>query len=97
MVGASDEATSYGGRAWRYLRRDFRGVAVGVNRRSGAVTSGPRATSLSELDVVPDVAVLAIPSGAVPDVLREAGELGVRAAVVLAAFAGSGESFGHRG
>jgi acyl-CoA synthetase (NDP forming) len=84
VVGASDDGASYGGRVWRFLRRDFGGLALAVNRRSGAVKDAPCVASLTDLDVVPDVVVLATPSRVVAGLLREASDFGVRAVVVLA-------------
>jgi len=90
VVGANDDLTTYGGRIWRYLRRDFPGPAYAVNRRAGAVRAGQCVASLKELGEAPDAIVLATPGGVVPALLCEAGQLGVRAAVVLAR-----ESLGH--
>lgn len=84
VVGASEDSESYGARVWRYLRRDFQGTALAVNRRPGAVTSTTSYQSLNDIPQTPDVVVLATPSSVLTEVLREAGVIGVRAAIVLA-------------
>lgn len=83
VIGANEDEATYGGRAWRFLRRDFGGTAMAVNRRPGAVRDGIFARTLAGLPSVPEVVVVATPGHTVLGLLQEAGRLGVRAAVVL--------------
>jgi acetate---CoA ligase (ADP-forming) len=83
VVGANDDPATYGGRVWQFLRRDFRGPSMAVNRRPGAVGDATLAPSLRELPMVPEAIVIATPANAVFEVLEEASEIGVGAAVVL--------------
>jgi acetate---CoA ligase (ADP-forming) len=83
VVGARDDTSSYGGRAWTYLTRTFRGTATAVNARTGAVRSRPCVATLAEVDPPPEAVVLATPAGSVIGLLEQAGAMGTNAAVIF--------------
>lgn len=56
-----------------------------MNQRGGEVQGRPSHAHVSEIGRPIDLAVIAVPAIAVPDVLRDCGVAGVKAAVVLAA------------
>ncbi|MHB1594711.1 MAG: CoA-binding protein, partial [Streptosporangiaceae bacterium] len=83
LVGASDRAGTIGRLVWDNLA-DFPGDVVPVSR---SATVGGR-TAYPDLRDVPgevDLAVIATPAAAVPDVVSAAAAKGVRAVVVLSA------------
>jgi len=84
VVGARDDTTTFGGRVWTYLTRDYRGQATAVNVRAAAVRSGPCVTSLADVDPIPEAVVLATPADTVIGLLEQAGAMGARAAVIFA-------------
>jgi acyl-CoA synthetase (NDP forming) len=83
VVGARDDTSTYGGRAWTYLTRDYQGVAIAVNARAGAVRSRPCAATLADVVPAPEAVVLATPADTVIGLLEQAGALGTRAAVIF--------------
>jgi len=92
VVGVSTEATAPGARVFANLREYFGGTIGAVNVRRADIAGHPSVATLSELDFVPELVIVATPAAAVPDVLSEAGRLGTRAAIVLSAgFAEAGE------
>jgi acetate---CoA ligase (ADP-forming) len=83
VVGARDDTTTFGGRAWTYLTRAYQGPATAVNARAGAVRSRPCAATLADVVPAPEAVVLATPAGTVIGLLEQAGALGSRAAVIF--------------
>jgi acyl-CoA synthetase (NDP forming) len=83
VVGARDDTSSYGGRAWTYLTRAFEGTATAVNARAGAMRSRPCVATLAEVDPAPDAVVLATPADTVIGLLEQAGAMGTSAAVIF--------------
>ncbi|UZN05221.1 acetate--CoA ligase family protein [Cellulomonas sp. S1-8] len=89
VVGASARPGK-AGHAMVQALRHFPGTLHPVNPRGGEVLGHPVLTSLRESSGV-DLAVLVVPPEAVPAALEDAGDAGVRAAVVCAGgFAESG-------
>jgi acyl-CoA synthetase (NDP forming) len=83
VVGARDDTTTYGGRAWTYLTRAFQGTATAVNARTGAVRSRRCVATLAEVDPAPEAVVLATPADTVIGLLEQAGAMGTSAAVIF--------------
>jgi acyl-CoA synthetase (NDP forming) len=83
VVGARDDTTTYGGRAWTYLIRTYQGTATAVNGRAGAVRSRPCVAALDQVDPAPEAVVLATPAHSVIGLLEQAGAMGTRAAVIF--------------
>src|SRR5579875_952117 len=86
VIGAGAQQEQVGHIVLRNLvDGDFAGVVYPVNPHRGAI-SGVRAhASVAELPTAVDLAVICTPAAAVPAVVRECGEQGVRALVVLSA------------
>lgn len=83
VVGARDDTTTFGGRAWTYLIRGYPGTAIPVNARTDAVRSRPCVATLRDVDPAPEAVVLATPADTVIGLLEQAGAMGTRAAVVF--------------
>ncbi len=95
VVGASDREESVGGQVLRNIRESgFQGVIYPVNPKHDTVQGMKAYASISDIDHPIELVVIAIPAVAIPQVMRECGEHGVGAAVVLSA--GFGE-IGKRG
>ncbi|MFW8565592.1 acetate--CoA ligase family protein [Orrella sp. 11846] len=92
IVGASDRAESIGGRVVENLLQfsSFSGTTYLVNATRDMVAGQPCWPSVAELPETPDVIVVAVPAAHVLQVLTEAGERGVRFAIILSS--GFGEA-----
>jgi acyl-CoA synthetase (NDP forming) len=85
VVGAT-ERPQHGSMAFRNLTHGgFTGQAYAVNPRYQTVFGHPCYPDLRSLPEVPDCAVLAVPAIALPDILRQGGEIGLPAAVIFSA------------
>ncbi|NUR74445.1 MAG: GNAT family N-acetyltransferase [Hamadaea sp.] len=71
----------------------FNGTLFAVNPHADSVAGVPSVKSLRKLPGLVDLAIIAVPAAVVPEALREAGESGVRAAIVLSS--GFGEAGEH--
>src|SRR5689334_6785523 len=80
VVGASRDPAKWGRRVLEYTHRaGFGGHLYGVNPTAGDFTL-PGVTMVSALTDIPvriDLAVIARPAGAVPDIIEECAALGV--------------------
>jgi acyl-CoA synthetase (NDP forming) len=86
LVGASDDVTRIGGRPLRYLRDGgYSGAIYPVNPKREMVQGMRAWTSLADLPETPDVAILAVPSSATLQAVRDCAERGVKAAIVFTA------------
>ncbi len=86
VIGASDRESSVGGQLLRNIREGgFAGDIYAVNPKRTTVQGLKSHASLSAIDRPVDLAVIAIPAKNIPDVMRECGDLGVGAAIVLSA------------
>ncbi|MER7673985.1 GNAT family N-acetyltransferase [Kitasatospora sp. NPDC096128] len=84
VIGASRRAGSVGRTVLGKIRRGgFAGEAWAVNPHTREIDGRAAYPSVRALPAVPDLAVLAVPAGAVPAVAEECGAAGVRALVVL--------------
>ncbi|MFJ9770596.1 GNAT family N-acetyltransferase [Kitasatospora sp. NPDC101157] len=84
VVGASRRPGSVGRTVLGKIRRGgFSGAVWAVNPHARDIDGEPAYSSVRTLPAVPDLAVLAVPAGAVPGVAEECGAAGVRALVVL--------------
>ena len=88
VVGATDREGSVGRAVTENLLAEFDGTVVPVNPSREEVLGLSCVGSVADADA--DMAVVAVPPGAVVDVVRECGESGVRNVVVLTA--GFGET-----
>lgn len=68
----------------------FRGRVYAVNQKGGIVLGLPCYKSLGEIEEVPDIIVVIVPNKSVPGVIKDAGERGVKGAIIISG--GFGES-----
>src|SRR5271154_5159184 len=95
LIGASTREASVGGVISRNLvQAGFKGRIMPVNPHHDTILGLPVFADVAHLPETPDLAVIATPPDTVPPLLRELGERGTRAAVVITA--GFGE-LGERG
>jgi acetyltransferase len=86
LIGASNQARSVGNvLARNLLGGGFTGAIMLVNPHEDEVASVRSYRTLADLPSRPDLAVIATPPRTIPDIVREVGELGCRAAVVITA------------
>ena len=84
VVGASHEPGKLGhGIAANLVRCGYAGAIHFVNTRGGRLLDRAVMRTLSEVPDPVDLAVLAIPAGAVPGALRECAERGIFAAIII--------------
>jgi acetyltransferase len=89
-IGASERPGSVGAAVTRnLLAGGFKGEIHLVNRKGGEIQGRPVRRALSELLSPPDLAVIMTPAPTVPGILRELGERGTRAAVIISAGPGA--------
>jgi acetyl coenzyme A synthetase (ADP forming)-like protein len=84
VVGASDTEGSVGYAVTYNLRESFEGTVVAVNPNKEEVLGYSCYDSVTDVDPV-DVAVVAVPPEPAVDVVREAGEHGIKNVVVITA------------
>jgi acetyltransferase len=95
-IGASERPGSVGAAVTRnLLSGGFKGDIHLVNRKGGEIQGRPVRRSLSEVLSPPDLAVVMTPAASVPGILRELGEKGTKAAVVVSAGPGAGAAAGE--
>lgn len=91
LIGASNRPGSVGAVLARNLLEDgFAGPILTVNPHERAIRSTLNYHSIAELPLAPDLAIIATPAESVPGLIRELGERGCRAAVVISAGFGEG-------
>lgn len=91
VFGASDRSNSVGAIVFRnLLTGGFKGELYPVNMKHQQVQEKKAYQQISDIGQTVDLAVIATPATSVPDIIRQCGEAGVHAAVVLSA--GFGES-----
>ncbi|MFD5462231.1 GNAT family N-acetyltransferase [Kitasatospora sp. NPDC127059] len=95
VVGASRRSGSVGRTVLGKIRHGgFAGAVWAVNPHADEIDGEPAYPSVRALPAVPDLAVLAVPAGAVPGAAQECGAAGVRALVVLTSGLGAEEARG---
>lgn len=93
VVGASTRAGSVGAQIARKLTEGFAGTLYLVNPKHREIDGQPCYRSLRRLPGPVDLAVIAAPARAVPDILEDCGAAGIRHALVISAgFAEAGPS-----
>ncbi|RYH12299.1 acetate--CoA ligase family protein [Tropicimonas sp. IMCC6043] len=93
IVGASARSDGWSGMAMPVLRRlGFKGKIYPVNPKYDRLNDLPCYPSISAIPGEVDAALMFVPRGALPGILDECGQKGVRGAVILAAgFSETGE------
>lgn len=83
VVGVSDDATKVGARLFRYLAdHGFDGRLSPIHPSGGQVFGTKRYEALSAVEGTPDLVCVAVPAAAVPDVARQAVEVGAGGVLV---------------
>lgn len=91
VVGASEDATKWGGSVMRNLLDDgFEGALYPVNPRGGTIFGVPAFVGVAELPETPDLVIVALDGAHAAPIIAECGRHGVPAAIVIAA--GFGEA-----
>lgn len=86
VIGASDRESSVGGQVLRNIREGgFAGDIYAVNPNHKTVQGLKSYASVGTIDHPVDLAVIAIPAKDIPGVLRECGNMGIGAVIVLSA------------
>jgi acetate---CoA ligase (ADP-forming) len=85
VIGASEERQRPGNAVLRNLRRAFAGQLSVVHPTAVAIDGLVAYRRVADIPGPVDLAVVAVPAAAVPQVIDECGAAGVRAAVVLSA------------
>ena len=93
LIGASNRPKSVGAvLAHNLLETGFSGAVLPVNPHEAAIGSTLSYKSVADLPLTPDLAVIATPPPTVPGLVAELGDRGCRAAVVVTAGFGEGDS-----
>lgn len=91
VVGGSSRPSSLGAAVLRNIKASgFTGRIGVVNRRYPEVDGEPTVPDLKSLLFVPDLIAVSAPAVAVPEIVAEAGAIGVAGAVILSAGLGHG-------
>jgi acetyl-CoA synthetase (ADP-forming) len=86
VIGASESTGKFGGRVMNFLQRHgFAGRVVPVNPGQASVLGIPAYPSIAAFGQAIDVALVALPTSALPAVIEECGLAGVRCCVILTA------------
>ncbi len=86
LIGASDRPGSVGAKVMRnLLEGGFDGSIWPVNIRHATIAGKRAYAHVRDLPATPDLAVICTPAHSVPAVIRELGDRGTRAAVVITA------------
>jgi len=86
VVGASDREGSVGSQVLQNIRDSgFKGDIYPVNPKYKKIQGLKAYASISAIDHPTDLAVIAIPASAIPNVMRDCGEHGVGSAVIISA------------
>jgi acetyltransferase len=86
VIGATEKAGSVG-RAilWNLISSPFGGTVFPVNPHQASVLGIRAHRSVADLPESPELAVIVTPAATVPDLIRECGLAGVKAAIVISA------------
>jgi acetyltransferase len=91
VVGAGPDPSTLGGAVLaNLLAGGFPGRIDAVNPRHSQIAGGPCFASIDRLETAPDLLVVATPAATIPDIVRQAVQRGVGAAIVLSAGLGHG-------
>ncbi len=86
VVGATETAGSVGRTiVWNLISSSFGGTIYPVNPKRPSVLGIKAYSSLSEIPEVVDLIVVVTPAATVPDIIKEAVDLGVKSAIIISA------------
>jgi acetyltransferase len=91
VIGGSPRAGSIGTIVVQNLvKGGFAGEIAVVNNRYDSIGGRKTCPNLAALPFVPDLIVITTPAPSIPDIVRQAGELGVKGAVIISSGLGHG-------
>ncbi len=85
VVGASEKEGSVGATLMKNIIEGFEGDIYPVNINRDSVMDIEAFSSVKEIDKEVDLVVIATPAKTVPDIIDEAGEMGIEAAIIISA------------
>lgn len=86
VIGASQKPRSVGATVLRNLiEAQFKGAILPVNPKYSTLEGREVFKSVSQLPMVPDLAVICTPPHTIPEIVKQLGEIGTRAAIVVTA------------
>lgn len=86
VIGASNSVGSVGNTLWCNLATSgFLGEVFPINPKHDSVQGTRAFASIKQVPHAPDLAVICVPAPAVPSVVRECGEAGVRGVIIISA------------
>lgn len=86
VFGANGDPDTVGGRVYRNLREGgFPGALWAINPKHDHIGAQRCFADLAELGATVELAVIATPAATVPDIIRDCGRHGVRAAIIISA------------
>jgi acetyl coenzyme A synthetase (ADP forming)-like protein len=86
VVGASRSLTHIGGRILNaMITGGFRGAIYPINPKANFIRSHPAYPSLTEVPEAPDLAIIAVPARAVPEIVDDCAMRDVKALIVITA------------
>ena len=85
VLGASDDISSVGGRVFKNLVGGLAGPVIPVNPSHKTVGGRECFASVRDIEAAPELAVIATPARTVVGAIRECGEKGIGAAIILSA------------
>lgn len=86
VFGASTATDAVGGRIYRNIKDSaFEGPIYPINPKYQMLDDQQCYASISEIDKPVNLAIIATPAQTVPDIIRQCGEHGVRAAIIISA------------
>lgn len=92
VIGGSERETSVGRAVLKNLREGgFAGPVSLVNAKYASLLGVSAKKSVSELETVPDLAIITTPADTIPELVDQLGIMGCKAAVVISAGLGRGE------
>ncbi len=94
VIGASNSPFNLGASICAIIKHlDFKAGVYAINRKGEAVQGCPGYRSILDVPETVDLAVIITPAGAVPQIIRECGEKGIRRIIIESAgFSEEGES-----
>ena len=86
IIGASEKPHSVGATVLRnVVEGGFKGAIYPVNPKYDSLAGLPAYARVASLPAVPDLAIICTPPETVPSIVRQLGEAGTRAAIILTA------------
>lgn len=95
LIGASGEPAKVGHVLARNLTGQFQGTVYFINPKYQRILEQPCWPDVRSLPATPDLAVICTPAATVPGLIRQLGERGTRAAIVVSAGFGEGGEQGR--